>query len=143
MAATGATPATPGFRSLASSLIRRTVLVASFCAILAGGLQAAVTITEEKKAFERALRGVADVNVPLLSVLLWDIEPEAVRRQLRQIASQPEIAYARLEARTGQQFEAGDASLRDPRPRRSRFPTRAGRKERSAAWRFRPIARRW
>src|SRR5207253_5708144 len=52
-------------------------------------------------------------HLPMLSLALWDIEPEALRRQLRQIAGQPEIAYVRLQARTGQSFEAGNPKQRD------------------------------
>ena len=104
---------TPRFRSLASSLVRRTVLVAVVCAVLAAGLQATFAVREERDAFERALHNIAQTNVPLLSVSLWDIEPEAIRRQLKEIAGQPEIAYVRLSERTGHSFEAGNEQLRD------------------------------
>jgi two-component system, cell cycle response regulator len=101
------------FRSLASSLIRRTVTVAALCTILAAVVQGAITVADERSDFEQALRNVADTNVPLLSVTLWDIEPEAVRRQLKQIANRPQIAYARLEEHTGHTFEAGDPRRRN------------------------------
>jgi len=104
---------TPRFRSLASSLVRRTVLVAIVCAVLAAAVQATFAVREERDAFERALHNIAQTNVPLLSVSLWDIEPEAIRRQLKEIASQPEIAYVRLSERTGHSFEAGNEQLRD------------------------------
>jgi diguanylate cyclase (GGDEF)-like protein len=101
------------FRSLASSLVRRTVLVAMVCAVMAAAVQASFAIREERAAFERALHNIAQTNVPLLTVGLWDIEPEAIRRQLKEIASQPEIAFVRLSERTGHSFEAGNAQLRD------------------------------
>ena len=104
---------TPRFRSLASSLVRRTVLAAMACAILAAAAQATFAVREERAAFERALHNIAQTNVPLLSVSLWDIEPEAIRRQLKEIASQPEIAYVRLSERTGHSFEGGNPQLRD------------------------------
>jgi diguanylate cyclase (GGDEF)-like protein len=105
--------ATTRFRSLASSLVRRTVLVAMVCAMLAAAVQATFAVRDERAAFERALHNIAQTNVPLLSVSLWDIEPEAIRRQLKEIANQPEIAYVRLSERTGHNFEAGNAQLRD------------------------------
>jgi diguanylate cyclase (GGDEF)-like protein len=44
----------------------------------------------------------------MLSLALWDIEPEALRRQLEVIAAQPEVAHVRVEERTGRVFEAGN-----------------------------------
>ncbi len=102
------------FRTLASSLVRRSIGVAILCALVAAGIQAILTLNEERSAFERALTNIAETNVPLLSVSLWDIEPEAIRRQLKQIAGQPEIAYLRLAERTGHVFEAGEPRMRDP-----------------------------
>ena len=103
----------PRFRSLASSLVRRTVLVAMVCALLAAAVQATFAVREEREAFDRALHNIEQTNVPLLSVSLWDIEPEAIRRQLKEIAGQPEIAYVRLSEPSGHVFEAGNAQLRD------------------------------
>ena len=96
------------FRSIASTLIRRTIAAAAVCTVIAATIQAFITVREEGAAFERALRNIAETNVPLLSVALWDIEPQAVARQLRQIAAQPEIAYVRLTERTGHAFDAGN-----------------------------------
>ncbi|MFZ3320816.1 MAG: diguanylate cyclase [Usitatibacter sp.] len=93
--------------------MRRTVLAAIVCAVLAAAVQATFAVRDERAAFERALHNIAQTNVPLLSVSLWDIEPEAIRRQLREIATQPEIAYVRLSERTGHSFEAGTVQLRD------------------------------
>ncbi len=95
------------FRSIASTLVRRTIAAAAVCTVIAATIQAFITVREEGAAFERALRNIAETNVPLLSVALWDIEPQAVGRQLRQIATQPEIAYVRLTERTGHVFDAG------------------------------------
>jgi two-component system, cell cycle response regulator len=103
------------FRTLASSLVRRTLAVAILCTLVAATIQALFVVSEERAAFDRALRNIADTHVPLLSVAVWDIEPEAIRRQLQRIASEPEIAYVRLSERTGHVFEAGDARLRDPK----------------------------
>jgi diguanylate cyclase (GGDEF)-like protein len=96
------------FRSISTTVIRRTIAGAVICAVVAATLQALVAVREERSAFERALRNIAETNVPLLSVALWDIEPKTIRSQLAQIASQPEIAYVRLTERTGHTFEAGD-----------------------------------
>jgi two-component system cell cycle response regulator len=103
------------FRTLASSLVRRTLAVAILCTLVAATIQALLVARDERAAFDRALRNIADTHVPLLSVAVWDIEPEAIRRQLQRIASEPEIAYVRLSDRTGHVFEAGDTRLREPK----------------------------
>jgi diguanylate cyclase (GGDEF)-like protein len=101
------------FRPLASALVRRTVSVAIVVAIVAGAVQASFAVREEREAFDRALRNIAETNVPLLSASLRDMDPEAIRRQLAQIASQPEIAHVRLTERSGPEFSAGAERLRD------------------------------
>jgi diguanylate cyclase (GGDEF)-like protein len=116
------------FRSLASSLLRRTVAVAILCTLFAAGVQVAFTVREENARFDRAIDAVAATHVPMLSVALWDIEPEALRRQLRQVVSQPGIAWARVRARTGQSLEAGDAGERnEANVRRLEIPYPEGR----------------
>jgi two-component system cell cycle response regulator len=109
-----AAPAPAPFRSLAGSLLRRTILVAVACTVIAAGVQVAFTVREESERFRNAVDAVAATHIPMLSVALWDIEPEAIRRQLRQVASQPEVAHVRVEERTGHAFEAGDPKRRDP-----------------------------
>jgi two-component system cell cycle response regulator len=108
-----AAPAPAPFRSLAGSLLRRTILVAVACTVIAAGVQVAFTVREESERFRNAVDAVAATHIPMLSVALWDIEPEAIRRQLRQVAAQPEVAYVRVEERTGHAFEAGDPKRRD------------------------------
>ena len=116
------------FRSIASTLIRRLIGGALICALVAASVQAFITVREEGAAFERTLRNIAETNVPMLSVALWDIEPAAVTRQLQQIAGQPEIAYVRLTERTGHVFEAGNKSVvANEAPKRLDIPYPEGR----------------
>jgi diguanylate cyclase (GGDEF)-like protein len=111
------------FRSLAGSLLRRTIGVAIACTLLAASVQVAFTVREENQRFDRALDTIAATNVPQLSLSLWDIEPEAVRRQLIQIALQPEIMRVRVRASTGQEFRAGDPGAgRSPKVRSLEIP---------------------
>jgi hypothetical protein len=111
------------FRSIASTLIPRIIGAALAVAVVAATIQAFLTFRDERAAFDRALANIAETNVPLLSIALWDIEPQVVTRQLMQIAAQPEIAYVRLAERTGHAFEAGSgARARASHPRSSRFP---------------------
>jgi two-component system cell cycle response regulator len=100
------------FRSLASTLIRSLAVAGALCTLAVATLQIALTYREHRRNFEAEVRSIARVNVPLLSVNLWDIEPDAIRRQLQLIAERPQIAYVELEAATGQRFESGSASRR-------------------------------
>ena len=104
------------FRPLANTLIRSIAAAGAVCTLVVATLQIALTLREHRQNFEAEVRSIARVNVPLLSVNLWDIEPDAIRRQLQLIAERPQIAYVRLEAVTGQQFESGSPTRReDPR----------------------------
>jgi two-component system, cell cycle response regulator len=104
------------FRSLANRLIRSIAVAGALCTLAVATLQIALSYRENRQNFEAEVRSIARVNVPLLSVNLWDIEPDAIRRQLQLIAERPQIAYVRLEAVTGQKFESGSPAHReDPR----------------------------
>jgi diguanylate cyclase (GGDEF)-like protein len=115
------------FQPLSSLLIRRLVLAALMCTLIAGAIQAFLTVREENAAIDRTIRNIGDTHVALLSVGLWDIETAAVRKQLAQIVGQREIGYARVEERSGHVFEAGDANLRDPAAPRLDIPYPDGR----------------
>lgn len=108
-----AAQATPRrFRSLASTLIQSIVAAGSVCTLVVAALQIAFTFHDHRNRFEAEVQSIARLNVPLLSVNLWDIEPDAIRRQLRLLAERPQIAHVRLEAVTGQEFESGNAARR-------------------------------
>ena len=100
------------FRSLSTTLIRSIVAAGTVCALCVAALQGALTYRYERDRFETEVQTIVDTNVPLLSVNVWDIEPEAIRRQMRLIAQRPEIAHARLETATGQEFETGASRSR-------------------------------
>jgi diguanylate cyclase (GGDEF)-like protein len=95
------------FRSLATTLIRWIVLAGAVCTIGVAALQVLLTYRVERAKFESEVQTIVETNVPLLSVNVWDIEPDAIRRQMRLITKRPQIAHARLETATGQEFESG------------------------------------
>lgn len=98
------------FRSLAHALIRRIGLLALGCALLFSALQGIWLYRSVQQQLLASIQYLASSNIPLLSVALWDIEPEAVRRQLGAIASRPGVAFVRVNVVTGQMFEAGDST---------------------------------
>ena len=100
------------FRPLAVLLIRKTFVLAAVCALLISAVQAGVVYRQAQERFDLALRDIAQTSVPLLSVSIWDIEPETVRRQVQMLAERQRIGYVRLAVGTGQVFEAGNLALR-------------------------------
>ena len=92
------------FRPLANALIRSIAAAGAACTVAVATLQIALTYYEERRNFEAEVQSIAGVNVPLLSINLWDIEPDAIRRQLQLIVERPQISYVKLQALTGQQL---------------------------------------
>lgn len=99
------------FSPIAGRLARRIFIWATGCALLIGAGQAVYSYWHVQEEFELAMREIAETHVPLLSVSIWDIEPEAVRQQVGRIAARREIGYAVLTVSTGQAFASGHAEL--------------------------------
>lgn len=112
----------PQFRPIATTLIRSVFLWATLCALLIGAVQAMYSYVHVEDEFEIAVREIGQSHVPLLSVSIWDIEPDAVRRQVNDIAARPQIGFVRLTVATGQVFTAGDTALASLTPRRFEIP---------------------
>jgi diguanylate cyclase (GGDEF)-like protein/PAS domain S-box-containing protein len=100
------------FRPIATGLIQRVIALAVLCFVLMGSIHALIEFHSGKAAFETTIQDIAKASVPQLSVGLWDIELEAVKKQLAVIASRPEVAFVELSTLTGERFEVGDKSLR-------------------------------
>src|SRR5438270_5125834 len=87
------------FHPLANTLIRSIAAAGAVCTLAVAALQIALTYHEQRQTFEAEVQSIARVNVPLLSVNLWDIEPDAISRQLQLIVERPQISYVRLRDR--------------------------------------------
>lgn len=112
----------PQFRPIATTLISSVFVWATLCALLIAALQAMYSYVHVEEEFEIAVREIGQSHVPLLSVSIWDIEPDAVRRQINDIAARPQIGFVRLSVATGQVFTAGDTALANRVPRRFEIP---------------------
>lgn len=102
----------PASRPIATKLIQTIFVWATACALLICVAQAAYSYLHVQEEFEAEVGKIGDTNVPLLSVSVWDIEPDAIRRQIDAISLRPQIGFVRLTVATGQVFEAGDARLK-------------------------------
>lgn len=101
----------PKYRSITYALILRISLMAMAVLMIALGIQAVLLQRQTDQHFSTLIEEIADSNVPMMAVTLWDIEPEALQAQTLNLAKRPEIGYVRLTATTGQIFEAGHKSL--------------------------------
>jgi len=96
-------------RPITATLIRRALIRAALCIVLFGSLQAWLTYRQVQSNFQLAVRNVASANVPLLSVSVWDLDVDAVQRQVDLLLeNNPSIDYAVVTTNTGQKFEGGD-----------------------------------
>ncbi len=101
----------PLFRPISTRLIRRIVVLSALCVVGVLALQTWALWWQHRQRLVEVVETVGSTHVPLLGVALWDIEPEAVRLQVRAIASWPEVGHVRVQAATGQVFEGGDMTL--------------------------------
>ena len=97
------------FQPIANALIRKIFVVATLCALFFGAVQAGLAYRAERQHFNDVLSDIGLTNVPMLSVLVWDIEPQAVQRQIQYIAERPQVGFVRLRVTTGRVYEAGKA----------------------------------
>jgi diguanylate cyclase (GGDEF)-like protein len=95
------------FRPITTTLIRRSMGWVLLCSLVFSGLQAWLTYESVQKDFQVAVRDVANTHVPLLSLAVWDIEPQTIQRQLDLLLESPQIGHAMVRVNTGQQFEGG------------------------------------
>ncbi|EYC51681.1 diguanylate cyclase [Hylemonella gracilis str. Niagara R] len=101
------------FRPLAGALIRRIVLLALLCMALVLAGQTWYLLRQHEQRFVTQVENIARAHLPQLATALWDIEFEAVQRQVQAIAALPEVGYVRLRSATGPVFMAGDPSARE------------------------------
>lgn len=98
-------------RPITATLIRRTLGWVLLCSLAFSGLQAWLTYQSVQKDFQLAVRDIANTHVPLLSLAIWDIEPQTVQRQIDLLLESPQIGHAVVRASTGQKFEGGKRDI--------------------------------
>lgn len=118
---------TKEYRSIASELIRSIYWWATACALAVSVMQAVYLYFHIHEEVAQELREIAETNIPMLSLAIWDIEPTAVRKQLDAIVQRREIGYVRVKVATGQEFSLGNASHANGRaPRHFDIPPPSG-----------------
>ncbi len=95
---------------IASLLIRRVFKWVILCVICISSLQAWLNYRAIEENFTMTVDDVAHAHLPLLSVAIWDIEPQTIQKQIDLILKNKTISYVAIKASTGQQFTGGDVN---------------------------------
>jgi len=96
---------------IATLLIRRVFKWVILCVVVFSSIQAWINYTSIEKNFNSTVRDVADTHLPLLSVAIWDIEPETIQKQIVLILKNSSIGYVTIKASTGQSFVGGNTNI--------------------------------
>lgn len=99
----------PRFRSIASLLISRIILLAVACMLLFGGAHAWWEYRKGQQEFRRSMETLVANSMVSLSAALWDIEPAQVREQVQWLGRLPLVGHVQLRVTsTGEMYEAGE-----------------------------------
>lgn len=93
---------------IASLLLRRVFKWVILCILLFSSLQAYLNYRAIERNFDMTIRDVASTHIPLLSLAIWDIELQAIQKQISLLTKNTNIAYVVIKASTGQQFVGGN-----------------------------------
>lgn len=105
------------FRSIASHLIRRIVLLAVLCMMVFVTLLAGWEYRAGKRSFKQDMEQHVSASLLLVSTALWDIDPAIVRKQVQWLSQLPQVGYVRVHSSTtGESFESGRQEAAPQRP---------------------------
>ncbi|RON67168.1 diguanylate cyclase [Pseudomonas fluorescens] len=96
-------------RPITVALFNRALAQALLCILLFGGIQVWLTYRQVQESFQMAVHNVAYSNAPLLSVSVWDVDVDAIQREVNLLLeNNPSIGYVQVNTNTGQRFVAGE-----------------------------------
>lgn len=93
---------------IASLLLRRVFKWVILSILLFSSLQAYLNYRAIERNFDMTIRDVAHTHLPMLSLAIWDIELQAIQKQISLLTKNTNIAYVVIKASTGQQFVGGN-----------------------------------
>jgi len=99
------------FRPITSGLIRRALAWAALCTLIFVALQAAWSYSEAQREFQSTIQHVAKINVRLLSVPVWDLDGDAIQRQVNLLLESEPVGYVQVKSQTGHRYEGGNPEL--------------------------------
>ncbi len=96
------------FDSIANKLMRHVLQWILICILSLSALRGWLDYRAIREANQKSVSDIVNTHLPLLGVAVWDIEPEAITKQLRLISSDGHIVWVSLRTSTGQVFKDGD-----------------------------------
>ena len=100
-------------QSVANKLIKRISVYCVASVLAIGVVEGWYAWRHLSEDFDQGLQLIAQSQLPLLAISVWEAEPLVIQRQLVQISQQPSIGYVRLRADIGAVFEVGNAELQN------------------------------
>ncbi|TVP93319.1 MAG: diguanylate cyclase, partial [Pseudomonadaceae bacterium] len=97
------------FAPLSKRLLQRLALLAALSILLGSLVHSLLIYRAEQQQFSRVVEQLTANHLPLLQVALWDIEVDALNRQVAMIADREEVAAVVLSSPTGLRLHAGMA----------------------------------
>lgn len=96
---------------IANKLMRQVLQWILICILSLSVLRGWLDYRAIQENNQKTISDIVTTHLPLLSVAVWDIEPETINKQLQLLSSDGHIAWVRLRSSTGQEFVAGDESF--------------------------------
>lgn len=99
------------FDSIASKLMRHVLQWILICILSLSALRGWLDYQAIRETNQKSVYDIANTHLPLLAVAVWDIEPDAISKQLQLISKDGHVVWVKLRTSTGQVFSAGDESF--------------------------------
>lgn len=99
------------FDSIASKLMRHVLQWILICILSLSALRGWLDYQAIRETNQKSVYDIANTHLPLLALAVWDIEPDAISKQLQLISNDGHIVWVKLRTSTGQVFSAGDESF--------------------------------
>ena len=96
---------------IATLLIRRVFKWVLLCVVAFSSIHAWLSYQSIERNFDATARDVAETHLPLLSVAIWDIEPQTIQKQITLILKNTSVVYVAITASTGQTFVGGERGM--------------------------------
>lgn len=98
------------FDSIASKLMRHVLQWILICILSLSALRGWLDYQAIRETNQKSVYDIANTHLPLLALAVWDIEPDAISKQLQLISKDGHVVWVKLRTSTGQVFSAGDES---------------------------------
>lgn len=95
------------FRPITHALIRRTLIWVSIATVVFCVLQAVVTYRLVNDETQGDVHNLVQTHVKLLSVAVWDLDPDAIQREVNLLLEGTPMAYAQVRSSDGSVYEVG------------------------------------